>query len=78
MDNILWICGRLIGEWDAAGTIWSFQGVFTNRDLAIAACKDETYFIFSSEIDMQLCHDNTFPPDGYYPVIEAELEKGNE
>ena len=71
----MWICGRLIGEWEDAGSVWAFQGVFSEREFAVNACKDETYFIFSAEMDKQLPYENSFPPDGCYPIIENELKE---
>lgn len=75
MDSKVWICGRLIGEWEESGSKWAFQGVFSTEKLAIDACRDEAYFIFSSNMDTQLPHEDSLPPDGYYPVIENALTK---
>ena len=75
MNNKVWICGQLIGEWEETGSKWSFQGVFTSKELAITACKNERYFIFSAEINEELPSENLLPPDGQYPVIENALIK---
>jgi len=41
--------------------------------LAVAACRDETYFIFPAHLDAELPHESMFPPCARYPK-----EKGNE
>lgn len=72
--NKLWICGRLIGEWSASGSVWSFQGVFGDEEKATRACMDETYFIFPADLDAFLSKEMVVPKDAIYPVIEKDME----
>jgi predicted esterase len=75
MDSRVWICGRLIGEWDESGFKWSFHGAFHNRESAVNACKDEKYFIFSTDLD-KVIPEQTMD-NVSYPVIEAALAEEN-
>lgn len=70
----LWVCGRLIGEWNEEGSVWAFQGIFDDDKKAVAACRDATYFIFSANLNESLPHEDYFPEDGRYPIIEKDLE----
>ena len=61
-DAIVWICGQQHEEGQ-----WEFQGVFTTEDLAIAACRNETYFIGPAKLDEQLPAETCMWAGGYYP-----------
>ena len=68
----LWICGQLIGKWKPTGSAWSFQGVFSDQSRAVAACRDDTYFIYSCDLDAELPHESVQAVDAYYPKANAE------
>jgi hypothetical protein len=71
----LWICGQLMGEWNESGSVWAFQGVFSDEAKAAAACRDETYFILPVTLDEELPHELVFSLEAKYPRIEQELPK---
>jgi hypothetical protein len=64
---IVWVVGRSTG-----GDAFQFQGVFSTETLAVAACRDETYYIGPVTLDESLPHD-TIPiwPGARYPLLEA-------
>ena len=72
----VWICGQLLGEWKESDSAWAFQGVFSSRGNAVAACRDGAYFIFSAQLDDELPHESLCPPDAEYPTAVAETWKG--
>lgn len=58
----LWIVGRVffrpeVADTDDKVSPWIFQGAFTSRDLALAACRDSTYFIGPAKLNEPLPHD---------------------
>jgi hypothetical protein len=69
----LWICGQLIGEWKASASVWEFQGAFSNKELAVAACRDERYFIFSYVLDAECPHESVLATDTYYPKANGGI-----
>ena len=54
----------IVGKW---GTPWAFQGVFTTKQKAIAACVDWNYFIGPALLDEVLPSENMPWPGAYYP-----------
>lgn len=71
----LWVCGQLIGEWSASGSVWAFQGVFDDECKADTACRDETYFIFPANLNEELPHESVLPKDSRYPRIEEQFKE---
>ena len=65
----LWICGQLKGKWCPEGSVWEFQGVFSDKDKAVAACRTEKYFISSTILDEELPDKSCIPPEAQYPKI---------
>ena len=73
----IWTVGQfkervIVGGQEIAA--WEFQGVFESRELARAACRDENYFFFVSELNEQLPHETTVPV-GEYPLLEEAQAK---
>ncbi len=66
-----WVCGQSTGE----GNTWEFAGVFSSEELAIAACRDEHYFIGPATVDQQLPHEPFDWPGAYYPIVAESTEK---
>lgn len=66
----LWIVGRAVGTERA----FEFQGVFSSEAIAVAACKDETYFIGPATLDEELPHETMTDnwPGSYYPKLVAQ------
>ncbi len=50
----LWICGQYRSGEEVGKVIWVFQGVFSTKGKAIAACRNETYFIVPVELDDEI------------------------
>ena len=60
----VWVCGRRLDPKD--DRMWALQGIFTDREQAIQACKDKTYFIGSVILDVELPPEvEPFPESGY-------------
>jgi len=70
----VWICGQLTGKYVGASTPWEFQGVFDSEQKAIAACRDENYFIYSAIMNQEL-PDESVEPDGRYPLHPNDNDK---
>lgn len=49
-------------------------GVFESEELAIAACRDEHYFIASYELNEQWPHDTVENESSYYPLADKDDE----
>ena len=43
-----------MGEDGTENNVWDFQGVFSSREKAVAACRDERYFVGPAELDEPL------------------------
>lgn len=69
----LWICGQLKEEYTDEGTVWEFQGVFSEEIKANQACIDETYFYFSANLDEEIPKESVDAEDAHYPRIEEIL-----
>ena len=62
-----WICGMLqSGNGDEVA--WTFQGLFSSKEKAIAACSTEKYFIAPVELDVDLGPKITEFKGGYFPL----------
>lgn len=64
----VWIVGQrsdVVGE----SKQWTFSGVFTSREKAIAACRDWTYFVGACNLDEQAPHEvsKDWLRDAHYP-----------
>lgn len=46
----LWLVGQY-RESAQAGVVWDFQGVFSSKEKAVAACRTSSYFVVSVEVD---------------------------
>lgn len=57
----LWI----VGQWKEP--VWELAGVFESEELAIAACRDHTYFVGPAELNVLLPHDTEEWPGCRYP-----------
>jgi hypothetical protein len=72
LDGEAWIVGRHLKGAEDLETgehlvAWDFQGVFTSEDLAVAACRDDRYFVAPAKMNQQLPHDTAEWPGCYYP-----------
>lgn len=68
----------LVGQIKDAGDFprWEFQGCFTTRELAIAACRDERYFVAGPFTpDESLPHETLDPADyaSFFPLAKEAL-----
>ena len=58
----LWI----VGQKPADGQ-WQFQGVFDSEEAAMAACRNETYWIAPATLNEFVPHEPVIWDGGYYP-----------
>ena len=58
----LWLVGRHV-----RGNHWDVQGIFSDRALAIAACKNVRYFLFALDLDQELPEASATPFKLEYP-----------
>ncbi len=61
----LWLCGQAKSE---DGRCWEFQGIFSTKEKAIAACRHEWYFIAPVELDAELPDETVEMAGAYYPL----------
>lgn len=78
----LWIVGRVFFRPAASVPYkvapWTFQGVFSSRELALAACRDSTYFIGPAKLNETLPHDPQECPGAEWAAAAAVFGKGGE
>lgn len=65
-DKKLFICGQW-KKTTKTGIVWEFQGVFSTKALAEAACINSTYFYFPAKLNEQLPNESVAVPDACYP-----------
>ena len=65
----LWICGKYLSG-PKSEVAWDFQGIFDDKEKAIAACRDEKYFIAPAVLNKNLPDDQIDWPGAYYPLIQ--------
>ena len=46
---------------------WDFQGVFSSREKAIAACRDSSYFFYPVSLDEEIPHESMEAPNIEWP-----------
>ena len=69
--NRVWICGQYkSGEF--LNTVWDLQGIFSTREKAVAACRNENYFIAPVTVDEVVPDETTS-----FPGVEYPLSGGN-
>jgi hypothetical protein len=66
MNKTFWLVSKFIASVEQ-GVVWDFQGIFETRDLAIAACRNESYSIQSVELNEELPDESSDFPDCEYP-----------
>lgn len=65
--NQIWVCGKYKSGL-FPNVSWDIQGVFANKEKAIKACRDETYFIAPLELDKELPYGTHRWPGIIYPL----------
>jgi len=72
VNRTIWIVGKRTGDPWRESMTWEFQGVFSDREAAIAACRSEAYFVGPAEMDNAL-PDDCVPWNGaFYPLLEVD------
>jgi hypothetical protein len=66
----LWIVGQYRAE-TQSGIVCDIQGVFDSKERAIAACRNERYFIAPIALNKELPDETVEMPGCYYPLQEA-------
>lgn len=61
----LWICGQSKG---GGGNEWEWQVVFDSEEKAVAACRDNQYFIAEVELNEMLPHGPCAHRNARYPL----------
>lgn len=66
----LWICGqyRSGGDNGVGDVVWDFQGVFSTRAKALAACRNRNYFIAPVVLDREVPDETEEMPGYEYPL----------
>ena len=62
--NNLWFCGQ------HKQNSWEFVGIFLTEQKGVDACKDETYFIVSVQLDSIAPDETTIFPNIFYPKLK--------
>jgi len=64
----------VVGKIDANDHLrWEFQGMFSDLDRAVKACRDWRYFVAPAIMNAEIPEDMIPWPDLYYPIVrEAE------
>jgi hypothetical protein len=70
--RILWLVGRYKGG-KFPLVAWDFQGIYTEKAAAIAACEDETWFIGQVEADKPLPKETENMPQVEYPLAKVRV-----
>lgn len=68
MDKTLWIVGQIRPEQHSQ--LFEFQGVFSSKELAIAACRSQTYFVAPTMLDVEIPDEQSAWPGCEYPLKE--------
>jgi hypothetical protein len=66
----LWFVGQYRAE-TQSGIVWDLQGVFGGKERAIAACRNEHYFIAPIAPNVELPDETVEIPGCYYPLPET-------
>ena len=67
----LWVVGKVT---DHESKAWEMQGVFSDRNKATGACKDQHYFVGPLFLDKPLPHETCEWVGAFYPIKSAELD----
>jgi hypothetical protein len=62
----LWLVGQFKAEVEQ-GIVWEFQGIFSTKDAAVAACRTENYCLQSVWLDELLPEEQVRFADCEYP-----------
>jgi len=71
MSKKLWVCGKYKGE-NKIGVMWDLQGIFSTKELAIKACRNDLYFIGPVILDEALPDETVDWPGSFYPSLEDD------
>lgn len=67
MDK-LWLCGQYRSGEKLTEIVWDFQGIFSTKEKAVAACLNKNYFIAPIKLDEEIPDAPEFMPDVEYPL----------
>lgn len=71
--DIIWVAGRVVNS-ESSPIAWAIQGVFETKEKAIAACRDEWYFIGPLRLNESLPDTNKEWPGCFYPLAEKDSQ----
>jgi hypothetical protein len=67
--GFLWVCGIRCDAFNSRA--WELVGVYTDRSLAVGACRGEEYFIFPVVANIECASGLEVPAGVEYPLREA-------
>jgi len=67
MNMELWLVGQYRSG-ENPNIVWDFQGIFSTKEKALAACRNEWYFIAPIPLDAELPDEVIQMPGAYYPL----------
>ena len=70
----LWLVGQF-REVGRAGNVWDYQGVFSSRAKAVAACRTADYFIAPVMLDQEIPDEAQEWPGVEHPVAALQAGK---
>ena len=73
MAEIVWLCGQYKSG-ETPNVIWDIQGIFSSKEKARSACRNEKYFIAPLELDKELTDETFILPDVEYPLCKEEKD----
>lgn len=68
MSSEVWMVGQLTS---IEPVQWELNGVYTSGVRAIAACRDQHYFVFTAKVNESLKPDQNYPLDSFFPLIDG-------
>lgn len=69
----LWMTGEFQGMTKHGHVIWSLQGIFSTRELALASCSKKNHFITRMELNQPLPEKAEDLPKAEYPLIKEAV-----
>ena len=68
MIDEVWLVGQLTS---IEPVQWELNGIYTTGVKAIAACRDQHYFVFTAKVNESLKANENYPLDSFFPLIDG-------
>jgi hypothetical protein len=69
----LWLIGKYVGDGPGMSIAWEFQGLVSTEEQAVAACRDDHYFIAPCVVGEVLPDASEEWVGSYYPLAAKEV-----